>query len=121
MFIKNKIIPFILALLLTDCFSFLLSFFVAFYFRFYILPTENIKIYPFNIYMLLCIFLVPIWILFINFFIGYKLFYISKFNLFIKVLKIATSFIIFVLALNFIIKNDFSRLNNCIYNIQIKH
>lgn len=110
MFIKNKIIPFILALLLTDCFSFLLSFFVAFYFRFYILPTENIKIYPFNIYMLLCIFLVPIWILFINFFIGYKLFYISKFNLFIKVLKIATSFIIFVLALNFIIKNDFSRL-----------
>lgn len=108
MFIKNKNFPFILALLLTDCISFMLSFLVAFYFRFYILNTT--VIHSFNQYLTISVFLVPIWILFVNFFIGYKLFYISKFNLFIKVLRTSTVFIIFILAAVFIIKNDSSRL-----------
>lgn len=108
MFIKNKSLPFILALLLTDCISFILSFLIAFYVRFYIL--NSINTYSFNEYFIISLFLVPIWILFVNFFIGYKLFYISKFNLFINTLKASTIFIIFVLASIFIIKNDSSRL-----------
>ena len=108
MFIKNKNFPFILSLLLTDCISFMLSFFVAFYFRFYILYAENT--YSFSEYLTISIFLIPVWILFVDFFIGYKLFYISKFNLFVNILKASTCFIIFVLASIFIIKNDSSRL-----------
>ena len=108
MLIKNKNFPFILLLLLTDCFTFLLSFLLAFYFRFYIL--HPIKIFSFNEYFIIATCLIPVWILFINFFIGYKLFYTSLFDLFIKAIKSTVSFIIFILALIFIIKNDSSRL-----------
>ncbi len=108
MLIKNKNFPFILALLLTDCFTFLLSFLLAFYFRFYILHPP--KIFSFNEYLIIVILLIPLWILFVNFFMGYKLFYISMFDLFIKIIKTTFSFIIFMLALIFIIKNDSSRL-----------
>ena len=108
MFIKNKNFSFIFLLLLTDCFTFLLSFLLSYYFRFYILhPT---KIFSFNEYFIITICLIPIWILFVNFFIGYKLFYVSLFNLFIKALKATASFIICILAIIFIIKNDSSRL-----------
>ena len=108
MIIKNKKFPFILALLLTDCFTFLLSFLLAFYFRFYILHPTNV--FSFKEYLIIAICLIPIWILFVNFFIGYKLFYTSLFDLFLKAIKSTFSFIIFVLALIFIIKNDSSRL-----------
>ncbi|MBO7611847.1 MAG: sugar transferase [Elusimicrobia bacterium] len=108
MFIKNKNFPFIFALILTDCIVFILSFLVAFYFRFHILHPAII--YSFDKYFILSLFLIPVWILFTNFFIGYRLFYISKFDLFIKITKTAFCFIIFILALIFIIKNDFSRL-----------
>ncbi|WP_413854670.1 sugar transferase [Candidatus Ruminimicrobium bovinum] len=108
MFIKNKKFSFIFLLLLTDCITFLLSFLVAFYVRFYILPAEIV--YSFSQYFKISLLLIPVWILFVNFFIGYKLAYISKFNLFIKVLKTSIAFVIFILALIFIIKNDTSRL-----------
>ena len=105
---KNKNLPFIFALILTDCASFLLSFLVAFCFRFYILhPTA---VYSFTEYLIFAVCLVPIWILFINFFVGYKLFYMSMFFSFIKITKATVYFIIFLLALIFIIKNDSSRL-----------
>ncbi len=108
MIIKNKNFPFILVLLLTDCFTFLLSFLLAFYFRFYVLHPINI--FSFKEYLIITICLIPIWILFVNFFIGYKFFYTSLFNLFAKAIKATFSFIIFILALIFIIKNDSSRL-----------
>ncbi len=108
MFIKNKTFPFIFALVLTDCISFLLSFLIAFCFRFYILSPE--QTYPFQEYILIAVCLIPIWILFVNFFIGYKLFYMSMFFSFIKITKTTVYFIIFILALIFIIKNDSSRL-----------
>lgn len=108
MFIKNKILPFIFALILTDCISFILSFLIAFCFRFYILRPTNI--YSFEEYLILAVCLIPIWIIFVNLFVGYKLFYISLFDLFIKIIKATTFFIIFILALIFIIKNDTSRL-----------
>jgi len=108
MFIKNKILPFIFALILTDCISFILSFLIAFCFRFYILHPTNI--YSFEEYLILAVCLIPIWIIFVNLFVGYKLFYISLFDLFIKIIKATTFFIIFILALIFIIKNDTSRL-----------
>lgn len=108
MFIKNKTFPFIFAVILTDCIVFILSFLVAFYFRFYILNPA--VIYPFNKSFILILCLTPVWILFINFFIGYKLFYISKIDLFIKTIKATFCFIIFALAFTFIIKDDLSRL-----------
>ncbi len=108
MFIKNKNFPFIFVLLITDCVIFLLSFLLAFYFRFYILHPKVML--SFNEYCVITVCLIPIWILFVNFFIGYKLFYISLFNLFVKVIKTTVTFIIFILALIFIIKNDSSRL-----------
>lgn len=109
MFIKNKNCPFIFALILTDCIVFILSFLIAFYFRFYILNSAT-TIYSFDKYFILLLFLIPIWLFFTNLFIGYKLFYISKFDLFIKIIKTTIYFIIFTLALIFIIKDDFSRL-----------
>ena len=108
MFTKNKNLPFIFALILIDCMSFILSFSTAFYFRFYILhPTT---VYSFNEYLMFSVCLIPIWILFINFFVGYKLFYMSMFYSFIKITKATVYFIIFLLALIFITKNDSSRL-----------
>ncbi len=108
MLTNKKIILFIFILILTDCISFLLSFITAFYSRFYIFSANDI--YSFTQYFKIVLCLIPVWILFINFFVEYKLFYISKFNLFIKTLKASTAFIIFILALIFIIKNDTSRL-----------
>ena len=107
-YLKNKTISFIFILLLTDCITFMLSFVVAFYLRFYILPADII--YSFSQYLQIALILIPVWILFVNFFIGYKFAYISKFDLFIKILKTSIAFIIFILALIFILKSDTSRL-----------
>lgn len=109
MFIKNRNLFFVFLLILADCLSFLLAFCIAFLLRLYILPLNDAN-YLFIEYSKIALCFVPIWILFINFFIGYRLFYISVFDLFIKVLKTATSFIILVLAFIFITKNDSSRL-----------
>ena len=103
MLTKNKNLFFIFALLLTDCFSFLISFFTAFYFRFYTVHLTAD-------YFILLFYLIPIWILFVNFFVGHKLFYISLFDLFIKTVKATVYFIIFILAMFFIISHNFSRL-----------
>ena len=108
MFTKNKNFSFIFTLILTDCIAFIFSFIVAFCFRFDIL--HPVHIYSFYKYLTLSICLLPVWILFLNFFIGYKLFYISSFDLFIKTVKTTISFTIFILALIFIIKSDTSRL-----------
>ena len=108
MFIKNKNLLFIFMLFFADCFSFLLSFLTAFYCRFYLFHSTTI--FSFNDYFIVVLLLIPIWILFINFFIGYKLFYISMFDLFIKIIKTTLSFAIFIFAMIFIIKNDTSRL-----------
>ena len=111
-YLKNKNVYFVLILVFADCISFLLSFITAYFFRFCLfsnLFSANI-IHPFSGMLSLSFLLVPIWILILNFYIGYKLFYISKFNLFIKILKSATAFIVFVFALIFIIKSDYSRM-----------
>ncbi len=108
MLLKNKNLPFIITLLLTDCISFLLSFLAAFCFRFYVLHSATT--YSLIEYFLLSLCLIPVWILFINFFVGYKLFYISTFDLFVKITKATVYFIVFILALIFIIKSDTSRL-----------
>ncbi len=112
MFLKNKNICFILALLITDCAAFLLSFALAFYFRFYLFVNlfKSKVIYSFPGLLELSLLLIPVWIIFINIFIGYKFFYISKFNLFIKVLKTAVTFTIFLFALIFFVKSDYSRM-----------
>lgn len=110
--LKNKNIYFVFVLVLADCLTFLLSFVAAYYFRFYLFSKffSTNDIYSFSGMLQLSLLLVPIWILVLNIFIGYKLFYISKFNLFVKILKSATAFIIFVFALIFIVKSDYSRM-----------
>lgn len=110
--LKNKNIYFVFVLVLADCLTFLLSFIAAYFFRFSLflsLFAVN-DFYSFSGMLHLSLLLVPIWILILNFFIGYKLFYISKFNLFVKILKSATAFIIIVFALIFVVKSDYSRM-----------
>jgi len=112
MFLKNKNIHYAFILLFTDCIAFLCAVIVAYYLKFHIFykfSSLNV-IYPFIKTIKISLFFLPIWILFLNFFIGYKLFYISMFNLFIKLLKTSTTFIIFIFASIFIVKNDYSRL-----------
>ncbi len=110
--LKNKNIYFVFLLIISDCLTFLISFVSAFYLRFYLLVNLfNIKIiYSFSETFHISLLLIPVWILFLNFFVGYKLFYISKFNLFIKILKAATTFIIFIFAFIFVLKSDYSRM-----------
>lgn len=105
----NKKYFYFFSYILIDCFTFLLSFVVAFIFRFYIF-SKNIVPYSFDRYFILIFCLIPVWILFINFFVKYKLFYETLFNLLIKILKTTVLFFVFLFALIFIVKSDFSRL-----------
>ncbi|MBQ3834996.1 MAG: sugar transferase [Elusimicrobia bacterium] len=110
--LKNKNIYFVFLLIAADCLAFILSFIFAYYFRFYIFANlfQAKTIYSFVDTIYLSLILVPVWIFFVHFVIGYKFFYISKFNLFIKILKTTTSFVVFIFALIFFVKSDYSRM-----------
>ena len=107
MFNKQK--GFIFSLILTDCLAFVLSFIVSFAFIFSIY-SANVAPYSFTDNFIYVVYLIPIWILFVDFFVGHGLFYTSFFNLFVKILKTTSLFMIFLFALMFLLKSDFSRL-----------
>lgn len=105
----NKKYFYFFSYILIDCFTFLLSFVVAFIFKFYVFSTSFVP-YSFSNYFIYVLCLIPVWLLFINFFVKYKLFYETLVNLLIKILKTTVLFFVFLFALIFIVKSDFSRL-----------
>lgn len=112
MSVKNKKILFVFILLLTDCLTFIFSVVFSFHLRFDVLVnlfSSNI-VYPFNEFVITACCIIPVWIIFVNSFVGYNVFYMSVFDLFIKTLKASVSFLIFVSVLMFVIKSDVSRI-----------
>lgn len=111
--ISKKKIIFILSLLTADTFVLILSLHLSVYLRFSLLadffPYPKIDDLFILKYIQTLRFIIPIWLLFVNFSNSYKSFFVMPADEFVRILKLSTSFILSCIVLSFIIKIDYSR------------
>ncbi|MDD3053765.1 MAG: exopolysaccharide biosynthesis polyprenyl glycosylphosphotransferase [Endomicrobiaceae bacterium] len=111
--ISKKKIIFILSLLIADTFVLILSVYLSVYLRFLLFadffPYPKIDDLFILKYIQTLRFIIPIWLLFVNFSNSYKSFFVMPADEFVRILKLSTSFILSCIVLSFIIKVDYSR------------
>lgn len=109
---KKKIL-FILSLFVSDSLVLAASVYFSVWLRFYIFADffqyKTISDIFALKYILLIKFLIPLLLLLTSFSNGYKSFFVSPIDEFVRVAKIATSFILLCIVLSFLIKVDYSR------------
>ncbi|MFA7074585.1 MAG: sugar transferase [Endomicrobiaceae bacterium] len=112
--ISNKKIIFTLTLIVADILVLILSVYLSVYLRFSLFADFFTNQTIENLFSLKYIqvvkFLIPIWLLLINFLSGYKSFFLTPIDEFVRVVKLATSFILACIVLSFMMKIDYSRI-----------
>lgn len=112
--ISNKKVVLTLSLIVIDSFVLALAVFLAVYLRFSLFldffANKTIESLFFFKYIQIIKFLIPVWLLLVNFFNGYKSFFLTPIDEFVRIVKLSTAFILACIVLSFVMKIDYSRM-----------